>query len=268
MNWAAGRNSARGRLGGVPRILLAAALCTTVSSCGVTATSEWNESVPGERLRERTSMDAPFGPLYPADIGMLFAVAQAGFWEMPASELMARESANPRVRAVGAQLAKEHHKLNQYNEAAATRLNVLLPGTATPQQNAWREQILAATGAERDRRYVRLTRAAHGTVYLKVAGVRATTQNDVVRTMAQLAAEYVARHMTLLESTELADTDSLAVHSGTDSPYQPVPSLVSVLAGSALALVLGFATLLLVQLGSRRRAGEPAADPAGGGAIE
>ncbi|GAA2822471.1 DUF4142 domain-containing protein [Crossiella cryophila] len=238
-----------------------------LGSCGISATSEWNDSVPGERFRERTTMDAPFGPLYPADIRMLIAVAQAGFWEMPASELMARESANPRVRAVGAQLAREHHRLNQYNEAAAARLNVLLPTSATPQQNAWREQIQAATGAERDRRYVGLTRAAHGSVYLQVAGVRVTTQNDVVRTMAQLAGEYVARHMTLLESTGLADTDSLAVHSGTDSPYQPVPSLVSVLAGAALALVLGFATLLLVQLGSRRRAGEVAGEPAVGGAI-
>lgn len=199
-------------------------------------------------------MSAPSGPIYPADLKMLVAVQQAGYWEGPSSEFVASESTNPRVRKVAAQLAREHHKLNELNAAAARQLNVQLPTAATPQQQAWREQIEAASGAERDRAYVQLTRAAHGSVYMAIASIRSTTQNDVVRTMADIASEYVSRHMKLLESTGLADLDSLAVHAGTDAPYQPLPSIGDILRGVGIALLLGAGALVVVRLGSAQPA--------------
>ncbi|MDQ7810902.1 DUF4142 domain-containing protein [Amycolatopsis sp. A133] len=247
----AGSGPRRGR---VARLLAAVAVLGAVSSCGISATSGYNPAVPGREDQKRTNMDAPFGPLYPADIAVLVAVSQAGFWEAPTSELVAGESANPKVRAVAAQLAREHHVLNADNEKAAARLNVQLPEAATPQQDSWRREIEAARGDERDRLYVRLTRAAHGSVYMKVATVRATTQNDVVRSLAQVATEYVARHMALLESTGLADSDSVAVHAGTDAPYQATPTTTEIVTGVGLALVAAFGTLVVVRLASRKTA--------------
>jgi hypothetical protein len=90
-----------------------------LSSCGISATSGWNASVPGRELQKPTTVDSPYGPLY-----VLVAVAQAGLWEAPTSELVARESKNPRVKDVAAQPAREHHALNKVNEEAAMRLNV------------------------------------------------------------------------------------------------------------------------------------------------
>ncbi|SEE30939.1 protein of unknown function [Amycolatopsis lurida] len=236
----------------IVRLLTVVALMAALTSCGISTTSGYNTEVPGKDEQKRTNMDAPFGPLYPADVAVLVAVAQAGFWEAPTSDLVAKESKNPGVKAVGEQLAREHHALNTYNEQAAARLNVQLPGAATPQQESWRRQIEAASGDERDRLYVTLTRAAHGSVFMKVATVRATTQNDVVRSLAQVATDYVARHMALLESTGLADSDSVAVHAGTDAPYQPTPTIAELVMGIGLALAVAFGTLVAVRLASRR----------------
>lgn len=236
------------------RLLAATVLIGAVSSCGISVTSGYNATVPGRADQKQTNMDSPDGPVYPADVAVLVAVSQAGFWEAPTSELVAKESKNPKVRAVAAQLAREHHVLNMDNEQAAARLNIQLPVGATPQQDSWRREIEAASGDERDRLYVQLTRAAHGSVYLKVTTVRATTQNDVVRSMAQIASEYVARHMALLESTGLATSDTVAVHAGTDAPYQPTPTITEVVTGVGLALVAAFGTLVVVRIASRQTA--------------
>jgi predicted outer membrane protein len=219
---------------------------------GISATSGWSASVPGEGARKRTTMDAPYGPLYPADVRMLVAVAQAGLWEAPASEDVARRTTNPKVRAVAAQLASEHHILHMNNIAAADRLQVRLPQSPTPQQQAWLDAIRAASGDEMDRLYVNLARAAHGTVYMAIATVRATTENDVIRSTAAIAEEYVSRHMTLLESTGLVDTGSLAVHSTTDARYQALPTPIDMATGAGLALLAAILTLGLVRLGGRK----------------
>jgi putative membrane protein len=240
------------------RPLFVVTITLTLASCGVSATGDWYASVPGEALHNNTTLGSPYGPLYPADVKMLVAVAQAGLWEGPASEDVARRGANPAVRKVAAQLAQEHHVLNEINVAAAARVRVQLPQAPTPQQNGWLNQIRAASGSELDRLYVNLTRAAHGTVYMAITTVRSTTQNDVIRSMAAIAADYVARHMALLESTGLATYDALAVHSGTDAQYQSVPAPMDFGLGIVLAVALGLATLVLVRLGSRARPAEAA----------
>jgi putative membrane protein len=240
------------------RLLFVLTIILTLASCGVSATGGWHGTAPGESLRKNTTLDSPYGPVYPADVKLLVAVAQAGLWEGPASEDVARRSTNAKVRAVAAQLAREHHDLNEINTAAAARVRVQLPQAPTPQQKGWLDQIRAASGDQLDRLYVTLTRAAHGTVYMAITTVRSTTQNDVVRSMAAIAAEYVARHMALLESTGLASYDALAVHSGTDAQYQSVPAPTDFGLGIVLAVALGLATLVLVRLGSRARPTEAA----------
>ncbi|QQQ74072.1 DUF4142 domain-containing protein [Saccharothrix sp. 6-C] len=245
----------------VVRLALVLAVTGTVGACGVSATSGWHDGdPPGHGVRKDTTIDAPHGPLYPADVKMLVAVAQAGLWEAPASEDVARRSTNPKVRAVAAQLAEEHHVLHKNNIAAADRLQVQLPQAPTPQQRGWRDEIRAASGDELDRVYVNLTRAAHGSVYMAIAAVRSTTENDVVRSSAAIAEDYVSRHMALLESTGLATSDALAVHSGTDARYQALPAPVDLVLGIVLLVAVGAGTLLVVRVGSRTRPEEAVED--------
>jgi putative membrane protein len=251
----------RGRKQSLPiSLLLVLAVTGLLASCGISATSGWHGNVPGEGARKQTNLEAPYGPLYPADVKMLVAVAQAGMWEAPASEDVARRSANPKVRAVAAQLASEHHVLHETNVAAADRVEVLLPKAPTPQQKGWQDTIRAANGDDLDRVYVNLTRAAHGSVYMAIATVRSTTQNDVIRSMAAIAEDYVSRHMALLESTGLAGYEALAVHSGTDARYQAIPAPMDLGLGAGLLVVLGFGTLVLVRAGSRIRPADSVED--------
>ena len=238
------------------RLLFVLVVTGALASCGISATSGWHDSVPGESARKRTTVDAPHGPLYPADVRLLVAVAQAGLWEAPASADVASRSANPKVRAVASQLAREHHTLHENNLAAADLLQVPLPQAPSPQQQSWVDTIRAASGDELDLTYVNLTRAAHGSVYMTISTVRSTTQNDVIRSMAAIAEDYVSRHMALLESTGLATFDALAVHSGTDAKYQAMPAPMDLGLGIGLAAMAALGTLVLVRMGSRIRPAE------------
>ncbi|MFD9888076.1 DUF4142 domain-containing protein [Amycolatopsis sp. NPDC059027] len=227
-------------MSGLSRII-GAFLIAVAMTCGGAATADAKTSLVPVHL----------APLDPRDVGFLVALDQAGLWEGPTSGAIAERSRTPVVRSVAAQLMREHHKLAEYADAAAARLHVALPDAPSPMQRSWQVRILAAKDAEQDRLYVNLTRAAHGTVLMTIASVRSTTANDVIRSLAQVAEEYVKRHMTLLESTGLVESDSLAVRTGAAAPYQPLPTLPEALFGVALALLAGATTLVIVRRGAR-----------------
>ncbi|AXB47207.1 hypothetical protein A4R43_36115 [Amycolatopsis albispora] len=147
--------------------------------------------------------------LAPADEEILVKVRLAGLWEGPISKLISERTTNPKIREVGGHLSEEHAVLDGEVQKTAAQVGVSLPSQPTAQQQGWMDEISGKTGAEADRTYVNLARAAHGTVFPLVATVRATTKNDAIRSFAQKAVNAVMRHMTLLEGTGLARADSL-----------------------------------------------------------
>jgi hypothetical protein len=84
-----------------------------------------------------------------------------------------------------------------------------------------------------------------------IAQVRATTYNDVIREFAQAAVNTVLRHMTLLESTGLVQSDALYIGSGDMTPYQPVPGRDELFLGIAAALGVLILAVVLVRAGAR-----------------
>src|SRR6187399_1309699 len=168
--------------------------------------------------------DTPYGPLSQYDRNLIIHVRWANLWEGPVSARVATRSADPKVRAVAAQLAVEHHELEGVVAETAARLNLPLPDTPTPLQQEWVNEILSKTGPASDDTYSNLTRAGHGTIFMLISQVRAQTRNDVVRDFAQKANDTVMRHMTLLESTGLVRSSSLVVGSLDPAPYQVFPS--------------------------------------------
>ncbi|GAB2753965.1 DUF4142 domain-containing protein [Amycolatopsis magusensis] len=155
------------------------------------------------------SLASAQGELSPSDEEILVKVRLAGLWEGPISQLMFERSTNPKVKDVGKHLSEEHAVLDGEVQKTAAQVGVSLPSQPTAQQQGWMDEISGKTGADADRTYVNLARAAHGTVFPLVSTVRATTKNDAVRSFAQKAVNAVMRHMTLLESTGLARADSL-----------------------------------------------------------
>ncbi len=92
---------------------------------------------------------------------------------------------------------------------AAKELGVALPNKPTSEQRRWLDEMTDASGAEFDDIFVARLRAAHGKIFPAIGVVRASTENDVIRKLAQSANAFVLNHLTLLESTGLVRYDEL-----------------------------------------------------------
>jgi predicted outer membrane protein len=158
----------------------------------------------------------PQGPLSPADRDFLAKVRQAGLWEIPTGQQAQQRSGNKLVKEVGMHLMTDHLKLDEEVRDLAARLNVVLPSQPNADQQGWMAQLSGLSGTEYDRTFAQLLRQAHGKVFGVVAGVRAGTRNDLIRSFAQRAVNVVMKHMALLESTGLVDYSIL--------PEPPSPS--------------------------------------------
>ncbi|WP_409496151.1 DUF4142 domain-containing protein [Amycolatopsis sp. cmx-11-12] len=184
------------------------------------------------------------------DRELLAAVRQAGLWEGPVSRQAEQRGGAQRVREVGRKLADDHDRLDAKVRELASRVRVELPGEPTEEQRSWVDEITAADGADFDRVYVNRARAAHGSVFGLASQVRAATRDDAMRSFAQTAVDTVMRHMTLLESTGLAETTSLMVVSAGGNELDGGDLMLGVL----MAGLAGGATFGLVRvLGSPGR---------------
>lgn len=207
------------------------------------ASAAWNRSVPGS-----SGVSFSGGPVSSSDIQFLNSVDLAGLWEGSVSTLVANRTNNPKVAAVARQLVSDHRQLNLMDANVASDLGVVLPTIPTQQQQEWVTEILSFTADASDRTYVNLVRAAHGTVFQAISGVRATTQNDEIRAFAQTANDVVMRHMTLLEGTDLAQTTSLVVDPfSTSMTNQPPVTAAQVRLSAVVAIGTMMATLFVVR---------------------
>ncbi len=154
---------------------------------------------------------AAFAEIDFRDRELLVRVRQAGLWEGPVSRQAEERGSGQRVREVGRKLADDHDRLDAQVRELASKVRVELPGEPTEEQRSWVDEITGAAGADFDRAYVNRARAAHGSIFGLASQVRAATRDDAMRSFAQTAVDTVMRHMTLLESTGVAETTSLMV---------------------------------------------------------
>ena len=150
-----------------------------------------------------------WGPLGPADRDLLIKVRQAGLWEGPTGQQAQQQAGSARVREVGGLLAAEHAELDEQVRDVSARLGVLLPNQPSSQQQAWMAEIAGRSGSDYDQTFVQLVRAAHGKVLPVIAEVRSGTKNELIRSFATTAAQFVTRHHEYLESTGLVDFSAL-----------------------------------------------------------
>ncbi|MCG5220129.1 DUF4142 domain-containing protein [Streptosporangium sp. KLBMP 9127] len=150
-----------------------------------------------------------FGPITAADIDFLVKVRQAGLWEIPTGQQAGQRASSARVKDVGAHLVEDHTALDKEVLALAGKLGVILPSQPSADQQGWMAELSGKFGQEYDLAFAKLLRAAHGKVFTVVAGIRAGTRNDLIRSFASRVVNVVMRHMTLLESTGLVDYTAL-----------------------------------------------------------
>lgn len=159
---------------------------------------------------------ASAGELQQTDRTLLTRLQQHTLWAVPSSRLAADRATNRRVRAVAVRIADDQARLDVALRAVADRLAVTLPGEPTDTERAWADEIAADSGDAFDRAYVNRLRAEYGTLFALASDVRAGTRDDDVRAFAQTAVDTALGHLTLLESTGLAETTSLLVSATED----------------------------------------------------
>jgi predicted outer membrane protein len=183
-----------------------------------------------------------YGPIGPADVDLVVKVRLAGLWEQPAGQMAVKKGASPRVREIGKMIAEQHAVLDELDRNAAAKLGIAVPDEPNADQKFWLKEMEEAEGAEFDAVFVDRLRAAHGKVFSAIADVRAGTRNDVVRELAQQSNQFVATHLTLLESTSLVDWQHLPLPP--EPPDGPVPAAGYIKSGvspTVIWLVLGAA---------------------------
>jgi predicted outer membrane protein len=190
------------------------------------------------------AVPASAGELQQTDRALLTRLKQHTLWAGPSSRLAAERATNRRVRAVAVRIADDQARLDVALRAVADRLAVTLPGEPTDQERGWADEIAADSGDVFDRAYVNRVRAEYGTLFGLASDVRAGTRDDDVRAFAQTAVDTSLGHLTLLESTGLAETTSLLVSATEDDTLGGG----AVAAGAVLVALAAVATFGLLRL--------------------
>jgi predicted outer membrane protein len=164
-----------------------------------------------------------YGPLSALDRDFVTRVRLAGLWELPAGQQAEEKGTTAAVRTAGQHLIDGHTFLDERVRDVAARLGLPLPNQPNAQQQQWLATLNAAQGVDFDREFANILRLAHGKVFTVVAQVRATTQNSLVRALADDANTTVLDHIKVLEATGYVDFGALARDMAASS--SPVPSV-------------------------------------------
>jgi putative membrane protein len=189
-------------------VLAAVAALTVVGPVG---TAEASSSAPRASVAASggVTLQTEEPALTAADKDLVVKVRLAGLWEIPAGKMAMTKGVAPRVRQIGQMIASQHVRLDALDRAAAKEVAVALPDQPTSEQRRWLDEMTDAKGTAFDDIFVQRLRAAHGKIFPAIGVVRATTENDTVRKLAQSANAFVLTHLTLLESTGLVRYDEL-----------------------------------------------------------
>jgi putative membrane protein len=171
--------------------------------------------------------DTGEGEISDADKDFAVKVRLAGLWEIPAGEMAQQKSDDPRIQAIGKDIAAQHVVLDQMVRAVGKKLDITLPNKPNADQQGWLAEMRAAEGTEFDQIYIDRLRAAHGKIFPAIATIRTSTRNDTVRKLAQRANQFVMTHLTLLESSGIVDFAAL--------PTAPPPATATSAAAPLLA---------------------------------
>ncbi|MGQ4383468.1 DUF4142 domain-containing protein [Streptomyces sp. SAS_270] len=150
-----------------------------------------------------------YGPLTEADRDFVVKVRSAGLWEYPLGELAMKRGTSAEMKEAGEHLVVGHAGLDDLCRRIAPELNITLPNQATPQQQQFVATVDSKRGTEFDSTAANIMRVTHGQIFPTIAKIRASTQNTMVRHLADLANDTVLDHITVLEKTGLVNYDQV-----------------------------------------------------------
>lgn len=213
-----------------------ATLAATVGALAFPVWSYADRAGTGQANLAAGTVNTQWGPLSAADRDLIVRVRLAGLWELPAGQQALERAPNKAIKEVGDHLIVGHTDLDKRVRVIAAQLNVELPNQPNAQQQGWLQEMTAATGAEYERKFVNLLRAAHGKIFPAIGAIRNSTRNTLVRQLASDANQTVLDHITILEKTGSVDFDAIANDTAalsTASPTGPPAPAAGVTAPSA-----------------------------------
>ncbi|GGZ29134.1 DUF4142 domain-containing protein [Streptomyces poonensis] len=157
----------------------------------------------------RTVANTRFGPLTEADRDFVVKVRSAGLWEYPLGEMAMERGTTKEMKEAGEHLIVGHAGLDALCRRIAPELNITLPNQATPQQQQFVATVDSKSGREFDSTAVNIMRVTHGQIFPAIAKIRASTENTLVRQLADLANDTVLDHITVLEKTGLVNYEQI-----------------------------------------------------------
>jgi predicted outer membrane protein len=149
----------------------------------------------------RVIANTRYGPLTEMDRDFVVKVRAAGLWEYPLGEIALKKGSTPEMREAGKHLIVGHARLDEMCRQIAVELNITLPNQASPQQQQFIATSVAQSGKQFDTTAANIMRVTHGQIFPAIAKVRATTENSLVRKLANLANDTVLDHITMMEKT-------------------------------------------------------------------
>ncbi|MFI0510925.1 DUF4142 domain-containing protein [Streptomyces sp. WSLK1-5] len=155
--------------------------------------------------QSRIIASTQWGSLTEADRDFVVKVRAAGLWEYPLGELAMQRGTTAEMKEAGQHLVVGHAGLDQLCRRIAPELNITLPNQASPQQQQFVATADSKAGREFDSTAVNIMRVTHGQIFPVIAKIRATTENTLVRRLADLANDTVLDHITVLEKTGMVN---------------------------------------------------------------
>jgi hypothetical protein len=84
-------------------------------------------------------------------------------------------------------------------------LNITIPNQPSPQQQGFINTLNADSGKQFDTDFANILRVTHGSIFNTIAKIRSTTENTLVRALADQANATVLDHITVMEKTGLVN---------------------------------------------------------------
>ncbi|MEU4167910.1 DUF4142 domain-containing protein [Streptomyces sp. NPDC026665] len=164
------------------------------------------------------------GPLTEADRDFVVKVRAAGLWEYPVGQLALQKGTTPAVRTAGEHLISGHAGLDATSRKVAKELGITLPNKPSPQQQGFVATLSGDSGTKFDTDFANILRVTHGQIFSTVAKIRASTENSLVRQLADQANDTVLDHITVMEKTGLVNFDQVIVQE-TTIPKMPASDM-------------------------------------------
>jgi predicted outer membrane protein len=153
----------------------------------------------------RVIANTQWGPLTEGDRDFVVKVRAAGLWEYPVGLLGEKKGQSQAVITASQHLVDGHSALDTTDRKVAQMLNITIPNLPSPQQQGFVNTLTADTGKQFDTDFANILRITHGSIFNTVAKIRSTTENTLVRALADQANDTVLDHITVMEKTGLVD---------------------------------------------------------------